>query len=100
MPRGDRFRNVDRQEHRFAARARRGRDGVRSDLAVDRPDRHEGVDGWIAQHLGDLVGAELRDRDLVGIDAGFLQDDAQQLDIDLRPADHADAATGEIVRSP
>ena len=78
MPCRDRFRNVDRQEHRLAAQRAPCGDGVRGDLAVERADRHEGVDRGIAQHLGDLVDTELRDRDLVGVDAGFLQDDAQQ----------------------
>ena len=96
MPRRDRFRNVDRQEHRLTAHPRRGRDGLRGDLAVDRTDRHERVDRGVAHHLGGLVDAELHDRDLVGIDAGFLQDDAQQLDIDLGPPDDADSAADEI----
>ena len=49
------------------------------------------------RQLGDLAGAELRHRHLVGIDAGFLQDDAQQDDVGLGPADDADAMAGEIV---
>jgi len=40
-------------------------------------------EGGITQHLIDLVGRELRDCDLVGIDAGFLQDHAEQLYVDL-----------------
>ena len=50
----------------------------------------------IARHLGDLVGGELGDRHLVGIDAGFGQDHPQQGDVGLGPADDADAMSGEI----
>ena len=50
----------------------------------------------IARHLGDLGGGELGDRHLVGIDAGFGQDHAQQRDVGLGPADDADAMSGEI----
>ena len=46
--------------------------------------------------LGDLVGGELGDRHLVGIDAGFSQDHPQQGGVGLGAADHADAMTGEL----
>ena len=54
---------------------------------------------WSRRHLGDLVGAELRDRHLVGIDAGLGQDHAQQCDVGLRSPDHADAVSGEFVEA-
>ena len=44
-----------------------------------------------------MIGAELGDRHLVGIDAGFGQDHAQQRDVGLGSADDADAMSGEIV---
>ena len=96
---GDRLRNLDRQEFRLAARRGRRGDRVRGDLAVERADRHEGVERRVARHLGDLVGGELGDRHLVGIDAGLGQDHAQQRDVGLRPSDHADAVAGEIVEA-
>ena len=40
---------------------------------------------------------ELGDRDLVGIDARFSQDDAQQYDVRLGSADDADVVSREIV---
>ncbi|WP_430383818.1 hypothetical protein, partial [Acinetobacter baumannii] len=67
----DRFGNVDRQEFRFAARIGGCRDGVGGDLAVERTDRHEGVDRGIFRHLGDLARTKLADRHLVRIDAGL-----------------------------
>ena len=51
----------------------------------------------IAQHLGDLRGRNCDDRDLVGIDARFIQDHAEQFDVDLGSADDADAMAFEIV---
>ena len=48
-------------------------------------------------HLADLVGGELRHLNLVRIDAGFFQDDAEQRDIDEGAADHADAMAGKIL---
>jgi hypothetical protein len=50
----------------------------------------------IAQHLGDLGDGELGDRDLVGIDAGFRQDHAEQGDVDRGSADDTDAVACEI----
>ncbi len=96
MARGDRLGDVDRQEDRLAAQARGRRDRLRGDLAVDRPDRHEGVDGGILHHVADLVGGKLRHLDLVRIDAGFHQDDAQERDVHLGASDHADAVAGQI----
>ena len=55
------------------------------------------IDG--SRHLAELVGAELGDRDLVGIDAGLFEDHAQQRDIGLRPPDHADAVAGEFIET-
>ncbi len=96
---GNRLRNLDREKFRFAPRGGGGADGVRGDLAVERTDRHERLDSRVARHLGDLVGAELRDRHLVGIDAGFGQDHAQQRDVGLRASDDADAVSGEFVEA-
>ncbi len=97
MPRGDRLRDVDRQECRLAAHPRGGGDRFHEGLAVGWADDHEGVDRLIAHHLADLVGAELGDLHLVGIDAGLLQDDAEQRGVDLGAADHADATAGQIL---
>ncbi len=95
----DRVRNVDGEEFRLAARSRRCRDRIDRDLALERADRHEGVDRRIARHLANLAGGELADRDLVGIDAELFQDYAQQRDIGLRTPDHADAAAGKFVET-
>ena len=96
----NRVRHVDGKEFGLAARSRRRCDRVGGDLALERTYRHEGVDRFILGHLADLVRRELADRDLVGIDAGFFQDHAQQLgDIGLRPPDHADVMAGEFIEN-
>ena len=95
---GDCVGDVDRQEFGFAAGSRRCSDGVYRDLALERADRHERVERGIARHLGRLVGGELADGDLFRIDAGLLQDDAQQLDVGLCPSDHADAMAGQGIQ--
>ena len=94
----DRVGDVDRQEFGFAAGCGGCGDGVHRDLALERADRHERVERRIARHLGSLVGGELADRDLFRIDAGLLQDDAQQLDVGLCPSDHADAMPGQGIQ--
>ena len=95
----DRLGDVDRQEFRFAALARGGGDGFRGDLAVERSHRHEGVDRRVMRHLADLVDRELGHRDLVRIDAGFLQDDLEQLHVGLRRSDHAETMSGEFLEA-
>ncbi len=94
---GDRFRHIDRQKFWLALDLGGGGDGFRGDLAVERAHRHERIDGWIARHVGNLVGTELGDRDLVGIDARLGQDHAQQGDVRLGSADDADVVSREIV---
>ena len=93
----DRFRNVDRQELRFAPARGRRRDRVPGDFAVERANGHVGIERGVASHLGNLVGCELRHGNLVGADTRFREDDLQQCDIGLRPADHPDATAGEFV---
>ena len=87
---------IDRKEFRRAAVARRGRDRVRGDLAVDRAGREIGIRLLVADGLGGLVGRKLDDLDLCRIDAVLLQDHLEQIDIGLGAADDADPAPGEL----
>ncbi|MEY9183058.1 hypothetical protein ABIA41_004493 [Bradyrhizobium sp. USDA 313] len=96
MPDGDRFRCLDGEKLRLAARPRRRGNGVGGDFAVEGPDRHERIEGEIAREFIDLVGAELRHGDLAGLHSGGVQNDAQQRRIHRRPPDHADTAPREI----
>jgi hypothetical protein len=97
MLQGDRLRDVDREKFRLASGPRGGGNRIGGDLAVHRTDRQEGIEGLVVRHFFGLVGAELRNRDLVGRDAGFGQDHAQQRGICRRLADHADPVALELV---
>ena len=99
MPLGDRFRDIDRQEFRLAAIAGRCCDGIGRDLAVQRTDRHEGIQRCIARHFADLIGTELNGLNLVGRDAGLAQNHLEQDDVGLGFSDHADAVSCEVVET-
>ena len=60
----DRLGRIDREEGRRAAVARRGRDRVRGDLAVDGTGGEIGVRLLVADGVGGLVGRKLDDLDL------------------------------------
>ena len=92
----NRLGDVDRQESGFATFARRRRDGLGGDLAVQRANRHEGIEASVMRHFAELVDRELHDRDFFRRNARLAQDDAQQRDIGLRGSDHAEAPAGEI----
>ena len=94
---GNRVRYIDRQKLWFASAARGRSQGVNSDLAIQWAHGHECIEVRVARQLFDLVDAKLRDRDLVGSNAGFGQDNTQQCDIGRGLADHANAMSGEIV---
>jgi hypothetical protein len=96
---GDRLRHIDREKFGFTLGSRRRGNGVDGDLAVQRAHGHERIEGRIAGHLGDLIGAELGDRHLFGIDARFGQDHAQQRHIRLGSTDDADVMSHEIVET-
>ena len=68
---GNRFGHIDGKKFGFAPLAGGRGDGVGGNLAVQRPHRHERIDGRIAGHFVDLIGAELYHRDLVGSNAGL-----------------------------
>ena len=92
----DRPGRIDREEGRNPAIARRGRDRVRGDLAVDRSGGEIGVGLLVADGFGGFIGRKLHDLDLARIDAVLLQDHLEQIDIGLGAADHADAVSGEL----
>ena len=92
----DRLGRIDREEGRNPAIARRGRDRVRGDLAVDRSGGEIGVRLLVADGVRGFIGRKLDDLDLVRIDAVLLQDHLEQIDIGLGAADHADAVSGEL----
>src|SRR5665647_1695613 len=93
----DYFRNFDRQKSWLAPGARARGDCVGGELAVERANRHDRIDCRIARHFGDLVRAKLRDRHLIGIDARFRQDAAEQRDVFLSSTDNANAMTCETI---
>ena len=92
----DRLGRIDREEGRRAAVARRCRDRIRGDLAVDRSGGEIGIGLLVADRLGGLAGRKLDDLDLGGIDAVLLQDHLEQIDIGRGAADDADAVAGEL----
>ena len=92
----NRLGRIDREEGRRAAVARRGRDRIGGDLAVDRAGGEIGIRLLVADRFGGFVGRELDDLDLGRIDAVLLQDHLEQIDIGLGAADDADAASGEL----
>src|SRR6266478_2797451 len=67
----NRLRNFNRKEFRLTSGGGGGGNGVSRDLAIQRADRHERMKSRIAGKFGNLIGSELGDRHLVGIDAGF-----------------------------
>jgi len=95
----NRLGDIDRQKLRFTAIARGRGDRLGGDLAVQRSHRHVGVDAGVVRHVADLLDAELNHRDLVGIDAGLAQDDAQQCHVGLRRSDHADTMPRQVVEA-
>ena len=95
----DRLGRIDRQEGRRTAVARRGRDRVGGDLAVDRTGGEIGVRLLVVDGLGGLIGRKLDDLDLGRIDAVLLQDHLEQIDVGLGAADHTDPAVRRAARS-
>ncbi len=96
MLQGNGIRCVDGEKLRLAPRPRGRGDGVGGDLAVERADRHECIEGRVACQLLGLVDSKLRDRDQVGSNAGSVQDNPQQCNIRRRSADNADPVPCEI----
>ena len=69
---GDRLRNLDRQEFRLAPAPRPWRRSRPTVILLSSgPTAMKASSVAIARHLGDLVGGELGDRHLVGVDAGL-----------------------------
>jgi len=96
---GNRLRYIDRKKLGFAALAGGRDDGLGGDLAVQRPDRHEGIDGGIAGHFADLIDGELHHRHLVGSNAGLAQNNPEQRDVGVRSSDHGNAVSLQIVEA-
>ena len=92
----DRLGRIDREESRRAAIARRCRDRVRGDLAVDRSRGEIGIRLLVADGVRGFAGRELDDLELVRIDAVLRQDHLEQIDIGLGAAGHADTVPGEL----
>ena len=70
----NRLGRIDGEEGRNAAVARRGRERVRGDLAVDRSGGEIGIRLLVADGVRGLIGRKLDDLDLARIDAVLLQD--------------------------
>ncbi len=87
---------IDHQEGRRAAIARRCRNRIRRDLAVDRTGGEIGIRPLVANSFRGLIGRKLNDLDLAGVDAILLQDHPEQIDIGLGAADDADAAPRQL----
>ena len=96
MLQGDGFRCVDREKFRLATRSGGRGNRVGGYLAVERTDRHEGVEARVTRQLLELARAELSDRDLVRLHTGGAQDDSQQRGVRRGRADHPHLVSCEI----
>ena len=92
----NRLGRIDREEGRRTAIARRCRDRIRGDLAVDRSSGEIGVRLLVTDGVRGFGRRKLNDLDLARIHAILLQDHLEQIDIGLGAADDADTMSGEL----